>query len=65
MEQCEVWLKLIQTQYRTLEEEPQYWECRAALEEARGDLTSAVDCYKTAIVQGSEVIYKKFPKTIF
>lgn len=32
-----------------------YWECRAALEEKRGDFSEAVECYNKAIQQGAKV----------
>ncbi|GLV33860.1 hypothetical protein CBL_11256 [Carabus blaptoides fortunei] len=53
--QCEAWLDVISSHYGEVEHQPQYWECRAALEEARGDFTTAVDCYKRAIIKGAEV----------
>ncbi|KAJ8919855.1 hypothetical protein NQ315_006384 [Exocentrus adspersus] len=53
--QCEEWLELIHQKYKQLEEEPQYWECRAAIEQSRGNISQAVECYRTAIVQGAEV----------
>ncbi|KAJ8945967.1 hypothetical protein NQ318_016795 [Aromia moschata] len=49
------WLELIRKKYIKLEEEPQYWECRAAIEQSRGNISNAVQCYKTAIVQGAEI----------
>ncbi|XP_018564806.1 uncharacterized protein LOC108906124 [Anoplophora glabripennis] len=53
--QCEGWLELIRQKYQKLEEEPQYWECRAAIEQSRGNISNAVQCYRTAIVQGAEI----------
>jgi hypothetical protein len=38
-----------------IKEVPIYWECVAALEEAKGDLKSAVDCYQRAIIRGASV----------
>jgi hypothetical protein len=32
-----------------------YWECRAALEETRGDLPASVQCWEEAIAKGTEV----------
>lgn len=55
MNQCEGWLQLIKEKYSKLLDEPEYWECRAAIEESRGDIGSAVECYRTAIVQGAGV----------
>ncbi|KAJ3661202.1 hypothetical protein Zmor_005610 [Zophobas morio] len=54
-EQCDIWLKLIKQKCGQVEEEPQYWECRAALEQTKGNINLAVECYKTAIIQGAEV----------
>lgn len=54
-EQCEAWLGTIRKKYKRMEREPEYWECLAALEEAKGNITSAVECYRNAIVQGAEV----------
>nr|XP_023023447.1 uncharacterized protein LOC111511647 [Leptinotarsa decemlineata] len=53
--QCEGWLEVIKKKYSKLQEEPEYWECRASIEQSRGNITSAVECYRTAIVQGAEV----------
>jgi hypothetical protein len=55
LEQCEIWLKLIKKRYPLVEQKPQYWECRAALEQSRGNINLAVECYKTAIIQGAEI----------
>jgi hypothetical protein len=41
--------------YPGVKEVPIYWECVAALEEARGDFTSAVHCYEKAIIHGASV----------
>ncbi|GLH05278.1 Ckap2 [Gryllus bimaculatus] len=46
--------KLVHSTRPTVKEIPQYWECLAALEEARGDFSSAVDCYGRAIVKGAD-----------
>ncbi|KAJ8928107.1 hypothetical protein NQ314_019333 [Rhamnusium bicolor] len=62
--QCEGWLELIRRKYQKLEEEPQYWECRAAIEQSRGNISNAVHCYKTAIVQGAEKISSSSSSTI-
>lgn len=53
-DQCEEWLHLIRRKFPNLDEEPVYWECLAALEEARGDYTTAIDFYSRAIVSGAE-----------
>ncbi|XP_044758724.1 uncharacterized protein LOC123316615 [Coccinella septempunctata] len=55
IEQCEAWLKVIRNKCPEVIEDPQYWECRATIEQLRGDIGSAVECYKTAVVQGAEV----------
>ncbi|KAF2896739.1 hypothetical protein ILUMI_09435 [Ignelater luminosus] len=54
-EQCELWLGMIRQKCEDIEEEYKYWECRAAVEQARGNIISAVDCLRSAIVQGAEV----------
>lgn len=51
--QCEEWLTMIRRFCPGIKEVPIYWECVAALEEAKGDLKSAVDCYERAIIQGA------------
>nr|ANO53995.1 ckap2 [Eyprepocnemis plorans] len=53
-EQCEEWLHVIRRKFPNLDDEPLYWECLAALEEARGDYTTAIDFYSRAIVSGAE-----------
>lgn len=58
-EQCDGWLKLIKQNYKKLEDDAQYWECRAALEQCKGNINSAVECCKTAIIQGAEVSFNK------
>ncbi|XP_060520099.1 uncharacterized protein LOC132698183 [Cylas formicarius] len=55
IEQCVEWLQLMKNKHNRLDEEPEYWECRAAIEQFAGNISSAVECYKTAIVQGAEV----------
>ncbi|XP_031347690.1 uncharacterized protein LOC116174053 [Photinus pyralis] len=55
VEQSEAWLNVIRDKYCYLDNEPQYWECRAAIEQNRNNLTSAVECLRIAIVQGAEV----------
>ncbi|PNF32049.1 hypothetical protein B7P43_G05730 [Cryptotermes secundus] len=51
--QCEEWLTMIRRFCPGIKEVPIYWECVAALEEARGDFKSAVDCYERAIIRGA------------
>ncbi|XP_046996832.1 uncharacterized protein LOC124612593 [Schistocerca americana] len=53
-DQCEEWLHLIRKKFPNLDDEPLYWECLAALEEARGDYSTAIDFYSRAIVSGAE-----------
>lgn len=55
MIQCLGWLELIKEKYRKIDEEPEYWECRAAIEQYSGNVGNAVEYYKTAIVHGAEV----------
>ncbi|KAK5642743.1 hypothetical protein RI129_008910 [Pyrocoelia pectoralis] len=55
VEQSEAWLNVIRDKYCYLDNEPQYWECRAALEQNRNNLTSAVECLRNAIVQGAAI----------
>ncbi|XP_017784834.1 PREDICTED: uncharacterized protein LOC108568335 [Nicrophorus vespilloides] len=52
---CEIWLGTIRQRYKEIEEDPQYWECRASIEQTRGNISSAVECFKTAIIKGAEV----------
>ncbi|XP_050304918.1 uncharacterized protein LOC126742311 [Anthonomus grandis grandis] len=53
--QCLGWLELIRDKYDKIEDEPEYWECRAAIERSAGNVHQAVEYYKTAIIQGAEV----------
>lgn len=53
-EYCEAWLGQIRQRCDYLEEQPQYWECRAAIEQSRGNISSAVGHFKNAIIQGAE-----------
>lgn len=57
------WLELIREKYRKVDNEPEYWECRAAIEQSVGNVRNAVEFYKTAIIQGAEVCYY-FYKTL-
>ncbi|XP_065172144.1 LOW QUALITY PROTEIN: uncharacterized protein [Atheta coriaria] len=54
-EQCEAWLDFIKQKSKNMEEKPQYWECRAAIEQRRGNIASAVECYKNSIINGANV----------
>ncbi|XP_044253740.1 uncharacterized protein LOC123004488 [Tribolium madens] len=54
-EQCEIWLRLIKDKSTKVKDTPEYWECRAALEQTKGNIDLAVECYKTAIIQGAKV----------
>ncbi|XP_034254474.1 cytoskeleton-associated protein 2-like [Thrips palmi] len=54
IEQCSLWLRAVRRRFPQCGDEPTYWECLAALEEARGDLQTAVSCYERAILQGAE-----------
>ncbi|XP_067012914.2 uncharacterized protein [Anabrus simplex] len=53
-DQCDEWLVLIRRANKGITNMPQYWECLAALEEARGDFSAAIDCYGRAVVRGAE-----------
>ncbi|KAF7265294.1 hypothetical protein GWI33_021284 [Rhynchophorus ferrugineus] len=53
--QCMGWLELIRDRYKQIVEEPEYWECRAVIEQSAGNVGNAVEYYKTAIIQGAEV----------
>ncbi|GJQ79497.1 hypothetical protein Trydic_g16350 [Trypoxylus dichotomus] len=55
VDQCDAWLGRIRHKYRKLEEQPLYWECRAALEQCKGNISSAVEHYRKAIVNGAEI----------
>nr|CAI5853431.1 unnamed protein product [Callosobruchus analis] len=52
---CESWLELIASKCEKLKDDPQYWECRAKIEQMRGNVGDAIEHYKTAIIQGAEV----------
>lgn len=45
-------------------EDPQYWECRATIEKLKGDIGLALECYKTAVVQGAEVSMSSRTKSL-
>ncbi|KAL1509819.1 hypothetical protein ABEB36_004499 [Hypothenemus hampei] len=53
--QCLRWLELLKTKYFEIDKEPEYWECRAAIEQSEGNIYNAVECYKAAIIKGAEV----------
>ncbi|KAF5276469.1 hypothetical protein FQA39_LY06538 [Lamprigera yunnana] len=55
VDQSEDWLNVIREKFCYLEDEPLYWECRAAIEQGRGEFIIAVNCLHTAVVQGAEV----------
>lgn len=55
LEKCEGWLTKIKDKSDNLCDEPLYWECRAAIERSRNNISTAIECYKTAIVKGAEV----------
>ncbi|CAH0561996.1 unnamed protein product [Brassicogethes aeneus] len=55
LNQCECWLQVIKQKYTNLDKDPQYWECRAAIEEARGNISQAVEYFQNAIVTGADV----------
>lgn len=55
LEQCGLWLRAVRRRFPQCGDESIYWECLAALEEARGDLQTAVSCYERALLQGAEV----------
>lgn len=46
---------MIQNKFENVVNQASYWECRASIEQARGNFAQAVDCYENAIVQGAEV----------
>ncbi|XP_018325087.1 cytoskeleton-associated protein 2-like [Agrilus planipennis] len=54
-QQCIIWLNLIHEKCPEIEQYPKYWECRAALEQCKGNLTDAIECYKKAVVKGADV----------
>lgn len=53
---CEEWLVAIRQRFLDADELPQYWECVAAIEEARGNLYMALDAFQRAVEKGAEVI---------
>ncbi|XP_048004034.1 uncharacterized protein LOC125240246 isoform X2 [Leguminivora glycinivorella] len=53
-EQCARWLRAIRTRFPHATSLAAYWECRAALEETRGDLPASVQCWEEAIAKGTQ-----------
>uniref|UniRef100_A0A2A4JX09 Cytoskeleton-associated protein 2 C-terminal domain-containing protein n=1 Tax=Heliothis virescens TaxID=7102 RepID=A0A2A4JX09_HELVI len=53
-EQCARWLRAIRERFPSAPQSAAYWECRAALEERRGDLPASVQCWEEAIAKGTE-----------
>nr|CAD7570633.1 unnamed protein product [Timema californicum] len=53
-DKCEEWLDVILKNCRSAFDKPIYWECRASLEEYRGDFSTAIECYSRAIVKGAQ-----------
>ncbi|XP_075988660.1 uncharacterized protein LOC142984761 [Anticarsia gemmatalis] len=53
-EQCARWLRAIRERFPAAPHAAAYWECRAALEERRGDLPASVQCWEEAIAKGTE-----------
>ncbi|CAH0601912.1 unnamed protein product [Chrysodeixis includens] len=53
-QQCARWLRAIRERFPSAAHTAAYWECRAALEETRGDLPASVQCWEEAIANGTE-----------
>ncbi|XP_063392359.1 uncharacterized protein LOC134677865 [Cydia fagiglandana] len=53
-EQCARWLRALRTRFPHAPSLAAYWECRAALEETRGDLPASVQCWEEAIAKGTQ-----------
>ncbi|XP_063632728.1 uncharacterized protein LOC134803837 [Cydia splendana] len=53
-EQCARWLRALRTRVPHAPALAAYWECRAALEETRGDLPASVQCWEEAIAKGTQ-----------
>ncbi|XP_047513379.1 uncharacterized protein LOC125055150 [Pieris napi] len=47
------WLRAIRDTYTAAQETATYWECRAALEEARGDMPASMQCWEEALAKGT------------
>ncbi|CAB3257411.1 unnamed protein product [Arctia plantaginis] len=52
--QCARWLRAVRERFPSVQRRAAYWECRAALEERRGDLPASLKCWEEAIAQGTE-----------
>ncbi|CAH4035814.1 unnamed protein product [Pieris brassicae] len=50
------WLRAIRDTYTDAQETATYWECRAALEEARGDMPASMQCWEQALAKGANRI---------
>ncbi|XP_045528897.1 uncharacterized protein LOC123717122 [Pieris brassicae] len=50
------WLRAIRDTYTDAQETATYWECRAALEEARGDMPASMQCWEQALAKGTNRI---------
>ncbi|CAK1546450.1 unnamed protein product [Leptosia nina] len=48
------WLRAIRDTYNNAQDTAAYWECRAALEERRGDMPASVQCWEQALAKGTE-----------
>nr|CAD7427629.1 unnamed protein product [Timema monikensis] len=53
-DKCEEWLDVIFKNCHSAFDKPIYWECRASLEEYRGDFSTAIECYSRAIIKGAQ-----------
>nr|CAD7194639.1 unnamed protein product [Timema douglasi] len=58
-DKCEEWLDVILKNCCSAFDKPIYWECRASLEEYRGDFSTAIECYSRAIVKGAQELGDK------
>ncbi|XP_050665017.1 uncharacterized protein LOC126965441 [Leptidea sinapis] len=53
-DECARWLRAVRNRFPMAQERAEYWECRAALEEGRGDISASVQCWEHAISKGAE-----------
>lgn len=53
-QQCARWLRVVRERFPSASKTAAYWECRAALEDRRGDLPASVQCWEEAIAKGTE-----------
>ncbi|CAG9577087.1 unnamed protein product [Danaus chrysippus] len=53
-EQSARWLRAIRERYPSASDTAEYWECRAALEERRGDLQASLHCWEKAVASGTK-----------